>query len=325
MRKVKVFAVLVFGLGCLTASAAAQATLFMEEPFGFFGSMNPTGHAAVYLSRVCAQTPTQLRRCGPGEMGVVISRYHKVAGYDWIAIPLIPYLYAVDRADEVPTDPDRATIERLRDQYRHTYLADMIPDEPSGEIPHGEWTQLVGASYDRKIYGFEVETTPAQDDAIISYLNTRKNSAHFNLFFSNCSDFAREVLNEYYPHALHRNFVADTGFTTPKQIAKLLVRYGHEHPDLHFSAFFIPQVKDKLGHSTPTRGVLESLVKTKKYAIPLLCFHPWVAGTMGVAYLAMGRFNPSHYAETVYDPREDLHELPQDLLADRHPARVSTP
>jgi len=35
----------------------------MEEPFGNFGDMNPTGHAAIYLNRVCAETPTQLRRC----------------------------------------------------------------------------------------------------------------------------------------------------------------------------------------------------------------------------------------------------------------------
>jgi hypothetical protein len=184
---------------------------------------------------------------------------------------------------------------------------------------------LVGESYDRKIYGFELATTPEQDDAIIDYLNERKNSAHFNLFFRNCSDFAREVLNQYYPHALHRNLIADTGFTTPKQIARLMVRYGHQHPELRFSAFVIPQVKDKLGHSTSTRGVLESLVKTKKYAIPLLCFHPWVAGSLGVAYLATGRFNPSHYAETVYDPREEHNELPQDLLAERRPPTSTTP
>jgi hypothetical protein len=320
----KITFLLVLSLSWLV-SAHAQATLFMEEPFGFFGSMNPTGHAAIYLSQVCAETPTHLRRCGPGESGVVISRYHKVAGYDWIAIPLIPYLYAVDQADAVPPDPDQKTVAEMRNRYRRTYLSDIIPDDPSGQVPRGEWTQLVGASYDRKIYGFELATTPDQDDDVIAYLNERKNAAHFNLFFSNCSDFAREVLNEYYPHALHRNFIADTGFTTPKQIARLMVRYGHQHPELRFSAFVIPQVKDKLAHSTPTRGVLESLVKTKKYAIPLFCFHPWVAGTMGVAYLAMGRFNPSHYAETVYDPREDLHELPQDLLAERRTGATSTP
>ena len=69
----------------------------MEEPYGGFGSVNPTGHGALYFNHICAESPTQLRMCLPGERGVVISRYHKVAGYDWLAIPLVPYLYAVDQ------------------------------------------------------------------------------------------------------------------------------------------------------------------------------------------------------------------------------------
>ena len=58
----------------------AEAALLLAEPFGAFGSMNPTGHAAIYLARVCATSPTSLRHCQPGEPVVVISRYHKVAG-----------------------------------------------------------------------------------------------------------------------------------------------------------------------------------------------------------------------------------------------------
>ena len=77
--------------------ARGAAALFVEEPYGHFGGLTPTGHAAVYLPRVCAQTPVKVRLCEPGESGVVISRYHRVGGYDWIAIPLIPYLYAVER------------------------------------------------------------------------------------------------------------------------------------------------------------------------------------------------------------------------------------
>ena len=73
----------------------------MEEPYGDFGAFNPTGHAAVYLNHICAASPIELRPCGPGEFGVVISRYHKVSGYDWIAIPLIPYLYSVEDASQV--------------------------------------------------------------------------------------------------------------------------------------------------------------------------------------------------------------------------------
>jgi len=62
--------------GLTSKSAHAQATLLLEEPYSYDGTFAGTGHAAVYLSRICAETPSLLRRCGPGEPGVVISRYH---------------------------------------------------------------------------------------------------------------------------------------------------------------------------------------------------------------------------------------------------------
>ena len=46
--------------------------MLMEEPFGFFGFLNPTGHDAIYFERICADTPVRLRRCSPGELGAVI-------------------------------------------------------------------------------------------------------------------------------------------------------------------------------------------------------------------------------------------------------------
>jgi hypothetical protein len=51
----------------LTARAPAKLALLLEEPFGSFGYINPTGHAAVYHTGVCADSPTQLRRFKPGE------------------------------------------------------------------------------------------------------------------------------------------------------------------------------------------------------------------------------------------------------------------
>ena len=63
-------------------SGHAQAALLMEEPYGFFGALNPTGHTAVYFERICAETPTRLRRCQPGQLGAVLSRYQGIAGYD---------------------------------------------------------------------------------------------------------------------------------------------------------------------------------------------------------------------------------------------------
>ena len=58
--------------------ASASATLLLEEPYGKMGFFTATGHAAVYLSGVCAETPLVLRRCAPGETGVVLSRYDGV-------------------------------------------------------------------------------------------------------------------------------------------------------------------------------------------------------------------------------------------------------
>src|SRR5215510_6165762 len=95
----------------------AQVTLLLEEPYSYDGTFAGTGHTAVYLARVCAETPFQLRRCGPGEDGVVISRYHGIAGRDWIAVPLIPYLYAVRNSQDIPLFVDVKLVAFLREQF----------------------------------------------------------------------------------------------------------------------------------------------------------------------------------------------------------------
>ncbi len=176
------------------AAAHADITLLLEEPYGAFGGMTPTGHSAVYFSRVCAETPLTIRRCHPGEQGAVISRYHRIGGYDWIAIPLIPYLYAVGRADQVPVSASLEDVASLRDSYRRAHLEEVAPDESDGSTPHGDWTQLVGEAYDRTIYTFGIETTGEQDDELIRLLNSRPNRNRFNLLFQNCADFARQVI-----------------------------------------------------------------------------------------------------------------------------------
>ena len=105
--------------------AHASVALLMEEPYGRFGAMNPTGHSAVYLNHICAASPTELRMCQPGESGVVISRYHKVGGLDWVAIPLIPYLYAVEDVSQVPQSVDQAQVAALSDAYRRNEFATL--------------------------------------------------------------------------------------------------------------------------------------------------------------------------------------------------------
>lgn len=300
MTRGTLFLLLLFS--CATPNLRADVAVLLEQPYGGFGHMNPTGHAAVYLDRVCASSPTKLRRCHPGEAGVVISRYYKISGYDWIAIPLIPYLYAVENAQDVPLSADSKTVALLRNSYRERYLRDLVPDTPTGEPPQGEWYQLIGAAFDRKTYAFEIETSEAQDDAFIHEFNSRTNVSHFNLLFGNCADFTRDVINFYYPHALRRSIVADLGITTPKQIAKAMVRYSKRHPKISFHVFVIDQIPGNRPPSKHTRGVLESLVKSKKYVVPLFAINVWLAPVFAIGYIATGRFSPDRYVEVAYDP-----------------------
>ena len=198
-------------LFCLGSPCLADVALIVAEPYGRAGAWALFGHAAIYLTRACADTPTRLRRCNPDEPGVVISRYGHVAGFDWLALPLVPYLYAVDRVEDIPDISDSAMVVRLREHYRREHLSSIVSDDRARPTPKGNWIQLVGASYDRKLYFFQIETTAEQDEALIAELNQGANQGRFNLFFRNCADFARDVINHYYPKAVRRNFVADLG------------------------------------------------------------------------------------------------------------------
>jgi hypothetical protein len=97
------------------------------------------------------------------------------------------------------------------------------------------------------------------------------------------------VLDIYMPHAVHRNFIADFGLMTPKQVARSLVAYSQKYPDVNMSAFVIPQVPGTIPRSHAVDGVTESLVKSKKYLIPMTILAPEVTGGVVVAYLVDGR------------------------------------
>jgi hypothetical protein len=273
----------------------AQAALLMEEPYGFFGALNPTGHTAVYFERICAETPVKLRRCGPGEPGAVIARYQGISGYDWVAIPLIPYLYSVEYANEVPAHADRQIVRQLRDHYHEARLLSLGDGVPYGNLVRGGWAQLVGVAYERRIYAFRFETSEAQDDAFIARVNAARNRSHFQLLFNNCADFARVTLNFYFPRTFRRSIFPDAGMTTPKQITYKLVRYAHKHPETQLKVFEIAQIPGYRRQSRSNKSIAESLVTTG-YAIPIAILNPYLAGGLFVDYLVRGRHNliPKH-------------------------------
>ncbi len=297
-----------------------QAALLLEEPYGFFGAINPTGHNAIYFGRICAETPVKLRRCHPGEIGSVIARYQGIDGYDWIAMPLIPYLYSVETAAQIPNHVDREQVNMMRDRYREKHLRTLGDDVFKGNLVHGGWTQLLGSSYERRMYVFRFETTPEQDDALIKKLNSEPNQSHFNLFYNNCADFARKILNSYFPHTFGRSIFPDIGMTTPKQITYKLVRYARKHPDAQLEIYEISQVPGYRRLSHANKSIAESLTTTA-YAVPIFLINPYVAGGILVDYLARGRFHLVLRNPEVLEPAElsTLTDLPS---AGENPARA---
>lgn len=336
LRRFSVLGRLAVAILLLVASrssfARSSATLLLEEPYGKLGFFTATGHAAVYLSGICAENPLVLRPCNPGETGVVISRYDGVGKHDWVAIPLIPYLYAVERSEDVPLFADAKMTAFLRDRYRRQFLEDIAPDVRNGETPGGNWYELVGSSYDRTIYGYEIETTRKQDLALIHKLNSSPNISHFRTVSRNCADFAKDIINFYYPKALHRSVFADVGITTPKQMAKTMTRYSAKHPELQFSRIVIAQVPGSMSRSTAVHGVVESFFKSKKYIVPSAIVSPIFAGCVAGMYFTTGagHFEPARNArvwvvggqpEEPID-REDVKAYRDQFkhyLADRYP------
>jgi hypothetical protein len=278
----------------------------VEQPYGKLNIFDPGGHSAIYLDRVCAETPLKLRPCGAGELGVVISRYDGISNHDWVAIPLLPYLYAVESSEDIPQTMDKAKEDAMRDAYRRKYLEALAPDLPGGETPKGNWYELIGSAFDRTIYGFRVQTDAEDDAMLISVYNDQKNVQRYNGFYRNCADFDRVLINRIYPGSVHRNWIADVGVTSPKAVAKAVAHYGRKHPEMGLDVFVVPQVPGSLPRSHSNTGVTEGVVK--RYSLPLAILSPELEGFALVAYVSRGRFRMPKDA-----PPLDLDELHTQL------------
>jgi hypothetical protein len=263
--------------------------MLMEEPFGLFGFMNPTGHDAVYFARICAETPVKLRRCAPGELGAVITRYQGIAHYDWVAMPLLPYLYSVESASDVPSRADQAAVNAMRDKYHEAHLLSLGKDVPRGGNVKRGWSQFVGVSYERRIYAFRFATTEAQDDALIARMNDEPNRSRFNLLYRNCADFTAGILNSYFPQTFQRSILPDAGITTPRQISYKLVRYARKHPEIQLTLFDLPQVPGYRRRSRGNKSIAHSLI-ANGVVIPLAFLTPYVAAGVVADYLIWGRY-----------------------------------
>jgi hypothetical protein len=226
-----------------------------------------------------------MRLCRAGEDGAVISRYKGIDGYDWMAMPPGPYLFAVDSPDAIPVLATLTEVSRLREEYRIDHPRSFMQDPAEDG-----WVQLLGASYRRRIICIHVHTDAAQDGRLMQWLNGQPDRTHFNFFFSNCADFTRQMLNVLFPHAIHRNLPFDFGMTTPKELESGLHHYAMRHPEMEFEVNELPQVQGNIPRSGHLYGVAESFVKSKTYLLPLAVIDPIGIGSLAVLGIADRRY-----------------------------------
>ncbi len=289
------------------AQAKAALTVLVGEPFGNFGTMMPVGHAALYLDRVCADGPFQVRMCHPGEpRGVVLARYHRIGDYDWMASPVMEFLYATQHMDQVPAYATPQGVWDLRQQYRHRYLTELVPDGTEGTPDgHGgameEWWESAGVAYSRRVWAYEIATTEEQDEQFVAQMNVRANKHLYHLKKTNCADFVAELVNVYFPGLVHNDRVADFGLMTPKEVVRCLSAYGATHEGARLRVYEVPQVPGSLRRSHPIRGGAEAGLKTKRYLFTLLVIQPEVPAALAVLYLRHGRWVVGRGAEVAPD------------------------
>jgi hypothetical protein len=298
------------GLALLAVTGVAHASmgLLVGEPFGSFGTMMPVGHAGVTFDHLCAETPTRLRMCRPGEMGVVISRYHdlRVTNIDWVAMPVVPFLYGVEDVADVPGFVTASLEAELRESYREAHLRSVVPDriDRRHEVLqplYGDWEEGIGAAFDRRLLLYEFETTPEQDAAMLELLNGDANKRRYTLRRENCADFAAELIGDVLPGVFHRAKLADFDMTTPKGLARQMDAYGQAHAEIGLRVYEIPQLPGTLRRSRPLRGSAETFVKTKRYLATLIAIQPEAILADWIVYEAKGKWRPGVDA-TVISP-----------------------
>ncbi|HEV2620421.1 MAG TPA: DUF4105 domain-containing protein [Acidobacteriaceae bacterium] len=287
-------------LGLLVRPARASITVLVGEPFGRFGTYIPVGHTTIFLDRVCADGPLRIRMCQPGEpAGVALSRYDRIGAYDWLATPILEFLYAADRPDDVLEYATPQLVDGVREQYRRRYLGEIFPDGTENAKLNSEWWESAGMAYTRRLWGYRLATTTEQDERFVAALNGRPNRHGYGAYNANCANFAADIVSFYYPGIVKRNRIADLGGLLPKQVARSVYLYGQAHPEAELRVVEIPQVPGSIRRSHAVRGGAETFLKTKRYVFPLAVIQPEIAVGLFVCYLDHGGWKIARPAEVL--------------------------
>ena len=266
-----------------------------------------TGHMAVYFSRICADSPRKLRLCGPGELGSVMSTYINIGEDEsvaWNIVPLNIYLYGVEDSRNRPIFGSFKIKHALEERYRQTYLSGYCATTDCQTSGKAEWREMVAATLIRGVYMFVVETPVEQDRQLIAEFNNSPNENHFNGATNNCADFARRVVNTYFPHSASRDYINDFGMTSPKAVARSFTHYAQRHPEINLRVMHFAQVPGTIKRSSEVRAGTEQLFRSKKLLIPMVVFANEALPVVAASYVLTGRFNPEKEFEK--HPASDL-------------------
>jgi hypothetical protein len=275
--------------------SCADVALMLHEAIGVSGEETAAGHCSVYFSNICGDGPTRLRLCNPGERGVVISAYPQFGTdkpYEWLALPLLPYLYGVENERDIPLYANGEIRRLLRNTIRRKYFQNIVAEPADGATPLGRWTEVIGTVLNRDIYAFTLRTTVNEDIALIEKYNSLPNETRFSTLYHNCADFAREVVNTYFPHAARRDVLNDFTMTTPKAISKSLTRYATRRPERLFHITKYSQLSGTIRRSLENRKFSEQAIKSKKYLIPQIILKQSLLAIFAASYYTTGQFDP---------------------------------
>jgi len=272
------------------------------------------GHAAVYLSRVCPESPVKLRLCNPGEMGSVIQNYEdymEIQPYEWNVVPLSLYLYGVEDMSQRPLFGSPQLRSLLQERFRRTFLRDLCTTQRCITNADANWRDSVAASFVREIYMFEVHTTVEQDEQFIREFNARPNVNHYHGVSNNCADFAKLVANIYFPHSAHRDLLNDFGVTGPKAVARSFTHYAEHRPEMQLRIVRFEQVPGTYRRSSDCREGTEQAFRSTKLLIPIAVLEAQAVPVLAGSYLLTGHFNPDH--DLRKRPSADVAALYQQL------------
>src|SRR5215813_10607651 len=275
--------------------ASADVGVILNESLDEdFDRISSTGHSAIFFSRICPQSPVKLRLCRPGEPGSVMSNYVNIGEdqpYQWNIVPLNIYLYGVEDPRNRPLFASYKLKHLLEQRYRRNYLSDYCTTESCMTSSKSEWREMVAATMIRGVYIFAVSTTAEQDQQLIADFNNSVNKNHFNGVTRNCADFTKHIINLYFPHSAHADYLNDFGMTSPKAVARTFTHYGLHHPESDFRVMHFAQVPGVTKRSRTVRSGTEQLFHSGKLLVPMALISYYTVPVVTVSYFTTARFN----------------------------------